>query len=115
MVVLLYICLIFIMLFLVVYLFNSGILNKCDIPVVYWASSYECGFNSNSVSLNCFSFTYFSLMVLFVIFDLEISLLLNMPEQGLMFDNFIYYNLFLIILTVGFLIELFVGYIRWNY
>lgn len=80
-----------------------------------WSSAYECGFSSNSLRFNVFSFTYFSLMVFFVIFDLEISLLLNMPEQGLMFSKFWYYYGFLFILFVGFIIEVFMGYVRWGY
>uniref|UniRef100_A0A0R3WYD2 Cytochrome c oxidase subunit 1 n=1 Tax=Hydatigena taeniaeformis TaxID=6205 RepID=A0A0R3WYD2_HYDTA len=41
------------------------------------------------MKLKCFRFTYFDLLVVFVIFDLEISLLLNMPTQGLMYWSFI--------------------------
>lgn len=80
-----------------------------------WASPYECGFRASSLRFKCFSFTYFSLLVFFVIFDLEISLLLNMPEQGLLYNKFYYYFFFISILVVGFLLELFLGYVRWGY
>nr|AEY84613.1 NADH dehydrogenase subunit 3 [Nippotaenia chaenogobii] len=94
---------------------SSGIFNKNSVVSVSWASPYECGFNSNSLSFNSFSFTYFSLLVFFVIFDLEISLLLNMPEQGLLFFNFIYYFSFLVVLSIGFITEVIFGYVRWGY
>nr|NP_114380.1 NADH dehydrogenase subunit 3 [Hymenolepis diminuta]AAK51340.1 NADH dehydrogenase subunit 3 [Hymenolepis diminuta]BAV82498.1 NADH dehydrogenase subunit 3 [Hymenolepis diminuta] len=106
---------IFICLFLVIYFFSSSLFNKGCLVVVSWASPYECGFSPSSLSFNCFSFTYFSLLVFFVIFDLEISLLLNMPEQGILFNNFYYYYVFLLILGVGFLLEVLMGYVRWGY
>nr|AEY84616.1 NADH dehydrogenase subunit 3 [Pachybothrium hutsoni] len=115
MLVLLYGLLVFGCLFLIISFFTSGIFNKSDQVVSSWSSPYECGFCSNSLSFDCFSFTYFSLLVFFVVFDLEISLLLNLPEQGLLFSNFIYYFLFLLILVFGFILEIFIGYVRWGY
>nr|UFQ88367.1 NADH dehydrogenase subunit 3 [Caulobothrium sp. LRP 10376] len=115
MIVLFYSALVFLCLFLVIIFFTSGIFNKSDQVVNSWSSPYECGFCSNSLSFNCFSFTYFSLLVFFVVFDLEISLLLNLPEQGLLFGNFIYYFSFLLILVFGFLSETIMGYVRWGY
>nr|YP_009180047.1 NADH dehydrogenase subunit 3 [Anoplocephala perfoliata]AKU46910.1 NADH dehydrogenase subunit 3 [Anoplocephala perfoliata] len=106
---------IFGLLFFIIYFFTSGVFNKLVVSVVSWGSPYECGFCSNSLSLNCFSFTYFSLLVFFVIFDLEISLLLNMPEQGLLFYNFYFYYLFIGVLAVGFLFEIWMGYVHWGY
>nr|AEY84605.1 NADH dehydrogenase subunit 3 [Litobothrium nickoli] len=104
----------FCLLFIIVFA-TSGVFNKNDVVVCSWSSPYECGFCSSSLSFNCFSFTYFSLLVFFVVFDLEISLLLNMPEQGLLFNNFIYYFFFLLILVFGFLSEITMGYVRWGY
>nr|WPK96121.1 NADH dehydrogenase subunit 3 [Microticola etholeni]WPK96123.1 NADH dehydrogenase subunit 3 [Microticola etholeni] len=105
----------FFFLFLVIWFFSSGLFNKLMLGGLSWASSYECGFSSNSLSFNNFSFTYFSLLVFFVIFDLEISLLLNMPEQGLLFNNFFFYYFFLVILLIGFFLEVMLGYVRWSY
>nr|WPK96124.1 NADH dehydrogenase subunit 3 [Paranoplocephala sp. 2 MG-2023] len=106
---------IFLLLFIVICFFSSGVFNKLVLSGLYWASPYECGFSSNSLSFNNFSFTYFSLLVFFVIFDLEISLLLNMSEQGLLVNNFFFYYLFLIILLIGFFLEVMLGYVRWSY
>nr|WPK96116.1 NADH dehydrogenase subunit 3 [Parandrya sp.] len=106
---------IFFLLFLVICFFSSGLFNKLVFSGLAWASSYECGFSSNSLSFNNFSFTYFSLLVFFVVFDLEISLLLNMPEQGLLVNNFFFYYFFLVILLIGFFFEVILGYVRWSY
>nr|UFQ89087.1 NADH dehydrogenase subunit 3 [Caulobothrium sp. MZUSP 7990] len=115
MLVLLYSGMVFFCLFALICFFTSGLFNKSDIVVSAWSSPYECGFCSNSLSFNCFSFTYFSLLVFFVVFDLEISLLLNLPEQGVLFNNFIYYFSFLLILVFGFISEILMGYVRWGY
>nr|UFQ88307.1 NADH dehydrogenase subunit 3 [Spongiobothrium variabile]UFQ89183.1 NADH dehydrogenase subunit 3 [Spongiobothrium sp. MZUSP 7999] len=115
MLVILYSMIVFFLLFFVITFFTSGLFNKGMVAVSAWSSPYECGFASSSLSFNCFSFTYFSLLVFFVVFDLEISLLLNLPEQGLLFNNFIYYFSFLLILSVGFLGEIALGYVRWGY
>lgn len=93
----------------------SGVFKKIFLRKLSWARSYECGFTSNSLRFNKFRFTYFSLLVFFVIFDLEISLLLNMPEQGLLVKNFYFYYSFLVILLVGFFFEVLLGYVRWSY
>lgn len=64
---------------------------------------------------NYFRYTYFVLLVFFVVFDLEVSLLLNMPYQGLLFKNFAYYIFFLVLLSVGFAVEINKGYVEWAY
>nr|UFQ88895.1 NADH dehydrogenase subunit 3 [Rhinebothrium sp. MZUSP 8024]UFQ88907.1 NADH dehydrogenase subunit 3 [Rhinebothrium sp. MZUSP 8025]UFQ89207.1 NADH dehydrogenase subunit 3 [Rhinebothrium cf. copianullum DJM-2021] len=115
MIVILYGFIIFFLLLIIIGFFTSGVFNKLGNVINSWSSPYECGFTSSSLSFNCFSFTYFSLLVFFVVFDLEISLLLNMPEQGLLFNNFLYYFLFLLILVFGFLGEVVLGYVRWGY
>nr|ABO21401.1 NADH dehydrogenase subunit 3 [Kotorella pronosoma] len=106
---------VFMLLFLLISFACSSLFNKGPKALNSWSSPYECGFCSSSLSFNCFSFTYFSLLVFFVVFDLEISLLLNLPEQGLLFNNFYYYFSFLLILVFGFLLELVFGYVRWGY
>lgn len=107
--------LVFVALLLVISFFTSGSFNKGGFVDVSWSRPYECGFCSNSLRFDRFSFTYFSLLVFFVVFDLEISLLLKLPEQGLLYDNFFYYFFFLLILVVGFLGEIGFGYVRWGY
>nr|WRQ18445.1 NADH dehydrogenase subunit 3 [Hydatigera kamiyai] len=105
----------FILVSLVIGFFCCGLLNKMIKFNVSWSSCYECGFFNSLMNINCFSFTYFGLLVIFVIFDLEISLLLNMPTQGFMYWSFWGYYMFLCMLAVGFLIEIFFGYVKWVY
>nr|AEY84625.1 NADH dehydrogenase subunit 3 [Tetrabothrius erostris] len=106
---------IFLVLLIVIWFFNSGVLNNFITNYTSWASPYECGFSPMSLSFNFFSFTYFSLLVFFVVFDLEISLLLNMPDQGVLFSNFYYYMFFLLVLSLSFIGEVLMGYVRWGY
>nr|AET11724.1 NADH dehydrogenase subunit 3 [Khawia sinensis] len=80
-----------------------------------WASPYECGFIPASSSFDSFSFTYFTLLIFFVVFDLEISLLLNMPEQAAVWGGFYSYIFFLLLLVGGFFVEAVAGYVRWGY
>nr|WSP01995.1 NADH dehydrogenase subunit 3 [Wallinia sp. URM-2015] len=80
-----------------------------------WVSPFECGFISSGIVENYFSYTYFVLLVFFVVFDLEVSLLLKMPLQGVLFKNFGYYFFFLLLLSVGFLVEVNKGYVEWGY
>nr|AQS80282.1 NADH dehydrogenase subunit 3 [Fasciola jacksoni] len=80
-----------------------------------WVSSFECGFLSQRVVENYFSYTYFILLVFFVVFDLEVSLLLNMPLQGVLYKNLLCYLGFLVLLGFGFLMEIRRGYVRWSY
>nr|AFH27175.1 NADH dehydrogenase subunit 3 [Caryophyllaeus laticeps] len=94
---------------------GSATLSRCVCSNGSWASPYECGFIPSSPSFDSFSFSYFSLLVFFVGFDLEISLLLNMPEQDIQGGSFFSYFLFLLIVSLGFFVESVCGYIRWGY
>nr|YP_009169429.1 NADH dehydrogenase subunit 3 [Fischoederius elongatus]AJF22821.1 NADH dehydrogenase subunit 3 [Fischoederius elongatus] len=80
-----------------------------------WVSSYECGFMSQQLVVNYFSYTCFVLLVFFVVFDLEISLLLNLPLQGMLYKNLMYYLFFLVLLCVGYAMEVYKGYALWVY
>lgn len=75
-----------------------------------WVSSFECGFLSGRIAENVFSYTYFILLVFFVIFDLEVSLLLKIPYQGVLYRKFIFYFVFLLILSIGYFVEVSKGY-----
>lgn len=111
----LYGSLIFFLLFFIIVWATGGFFKSSGLCVNSWVRPYECGFSSKSVSLKCFRFTYFSLLVFFVVFDLEVSLLLKIPEQGIMFCKFVYYYFFLLVLVMGFVLEVLLGYVRWGY
>nr|AUL93151.1 NADH dehydrogenase subunit 3 [Cercaria capricornia] len=108
----------FLLVFFLVFVFHSFGWNSDWFSlegVRSWASSFECGFLGQRLVENSFSYTYFILLVFFVVFDLEISLLLNMPLQGLLFKNLVYYLFFLFLLSVGFSFEVSKGYVEWSY
>lgn len=75
--------------------------------------SYECGFEPNSYTRIFFSYRFFLISILFIIFDVEISLILPVPflmEREIGFWIFI---LFLIILIVGLMYEYICGSLDW--
>nr|AUL93146.1 NADH dehydrogenase subunit 3 [Cercaria capricornia]AUL93147.1 NADH dehydrogenase subunit 3 [Cercaria capricornia]AUL93148.1 NADH dehydrogenase subunit 3 [Cercaria capricornia]AUL93149.1 NADH dehydrogenase subunit 3 [Cercaria capricornia]AUL93150.1 NADH dehydrogenase subunit 3 [Cercaria capricornia] len=108
----------FFIIFLLVFVFHLYFWNSdwFSLPGLRsWVSSFECGFVSQRLVENYFSYTYFILLVFFVVFDLEVSLLLNMPLQGVLFKNLSYYLFFLFLLSVGFSVEVSKGYVEWGY
>nr|AYH51410.1 NADH dehydrogenase subunit 3 [Posthodiplostomum centrarchi] len=112
-VMLLYFIPFFIILVYHLYYWNFGVMSFEDTRV--WISPYECGFLGTSVVENVFSYTYFILMVFFVVFDLEISLLINVPFQGVMYSNFFFYVCFIVLLALSYFVEVEKGYVSWNY
>jgi NADH-ubiquinone oxidoreductase chain 3 len=67
-------------------------------------SSYECGFEHNSLSRVPFSLRYFFLTLLFLLFDLEVILMLFLPFS--LFSSLFVVVLFVVVL---FVVVLFVG------
>nr|YP_011008467.1 NADH dehydrogenase subunit 3 [Dactylogyrus tuba]WCF76311.1 NADH dehydrogenase subunit 3 [Dactylogyrus tuba] len=79
-----------------------------------WSTPFECGFISHPVKINSFSSGVFVLLVFFVVFDLEVSLLLNIVFQEEFFKNLGYYCAFLLVVAVGFVAEVTLGFVRWH-
>lgn len=81
-----------------------------DIEVI---RPYECGFDSNSFTRLTFSYRFFLISILFIIFDVEISLILPVPFLlGREIGIFIFF-IFLFILVVGLLYEYYYGSLDW--
>nr|QIX04632.1 NADH dehydrogenase subunit 3 [Brachylecithum sp. PakAb2] len=92
------------------FLFYSGwVVNSSGSRV--WVSVFECGFMTGRVVENRFGDTYLSLLVFYVIFDLEVALIVNFPLENLLFKSFFYFLFFVLLLVVGFFFEVFGGYI----
>lgn len=76
-------------------------------------TSYECGFEQYSLSRIPLSIRYFILTLVFLIFDLEIVLLVFSPFDILRFINSSYAYFvslsFILILTIGLLFEWYDG------
>lgn len=80
---------------------------------IEFISRYECGFDSNCFTRLTFSYRFFIISILFIIFDVEISLILPIPyliEED--FSIFIFY-IFISILIVGFIYEYYYGSLEW--
>nr|YP_009442306.1 NADH dehydrogenase subunit 3 [Paratetraonchoides inermis]ATN95416.1 NADH dehydrogenase subunit 3 [Paratetraonchoides inermis] len=106
----------FLIFFLIIFIYhlninNNFFLNNNNI----WSSSFECGFLSQSFSLSNYSNTFLILLVFFVIFDIEISLLLNITFNYPLYNNLIFYWIFLFYISIGFLIEILNNFINWDY
>ncbi len=71
------------------------------------ASSYECGFEQHSLSRIPISIRYFLLTLVFLIFDLEVILLLFTPLDLILGVN----KSFLILVSLIFILLLFLGLI----
>lgn len=73
-------------------------------------SSYECGFEHHNVSRVPFSLRYFFLTLIFLLFDLEIVLIMFIPFMIYSVNFYIR----MLILTVFLFILLFSLYYEWN-
>lgn len=79
-------------------------------------SSYECGFEPNNLSRVPFSLRYFFLTLVFLLFDLEVVLILFISY--FIFSSFIFFNsivliLFLFVLLAGLFYEWQDGTLDW--
>lgn len=76
---------------------------------------FECGFNSITINRLSFSLQYFIIRILFLVFDLEIILILPVIEEikkSYLVLNFLFFLLTLLIL--GLFIEWFYGMVDWR-
>lgn len=76
-------------------------------------SSYECGFDAYSSTRLVFSYRFFLISILFIIFDVEISLMLPIPFLLLRELGIVVFFLFIFILLVGLVYEYFYGSLDW--
>lgn len=79
-------------------------------------SPYECGFNPLSSARLPFSIRFFLVAILFLLFDLEIALLLPLPWGNQLetpLTTFIWASVVLALLTLGFIYEWTQGGLEW--
>lgn len=79
-------------------------------------TSYECGFEHHRLSRVPFSLRYFFLTLIFLLFDLEIILLLFFPYSSyfsLRFISFLIVVVFVVFLFIGLLYEWKDGRLEW--
>jgi len=68
-------------------------------------SQFECGFSNINPSHLPFSFQFFLVAILFLIFDVEISMVLSYPMESQSIKTYVVIFSFLIILTIGLIYE----------
>jgi NADH:ubiquinone oxidoreductase subunit 3 (subunit A) len=68
---------------------------------------YECGFSPFNATRDTYNIHFYVVAVLFLVFDVEITLLFPIMFSITVFNSFIFWNIFLllVILFFGFLIE----------
>nr|WNH21628.1 NADH dehydrogenase subunit 3 [Tigrigobius macrodon] len=79
-------------------------------------SPYECGFDPLGSARLPFSMRFFLVAILFLLFDLEIALLLPLPwgdQLPLPLNSFLWAALVLLILTLGLMYEWAQGGLEW--
>jgi len=69
-----------------------------------WAP-FECGLNSPYPQHLPFSIQFFLVAILFLVFDVEISLLVPFPIEEKVTKNMVYIYVFITILLIGLLYE----------
>nr|AFY64342.1 NADH dehydrogenase subunit 3 [Limulus polyphemus] len=77
------------------------------------SSPYECGFNPFSSSRIPFSLRFFLISIIFLIFDVEIALLLPIPLTTSLKNSMITLSIFLMILILGLFHEWNQGALEW--
>ena len=82
-------------------------------PETEKVSAYECGFEPFTDTRQQFEVRFFLVAILFIIFDLEISLLFPWAVV-INFVNFWFIMLFLFILTIGLVYEWKKGGLEWE-
>ncbi|TDJ90696.1 NADH-quinone oxidoreductase subunit A, partial [Klebsiella pneumoniae] len=77
-----------------------------DIEII---SPYECGFDPNCLSRITFSYRFFLISILFIIFDVEISLILPIPFLIEIQLRLIFFYFFILVLISGLIYEYYYG------
>nr|YP_010555949.1 NADH dehydrogenase subunit 3 [Comatella stelligera]UYR95517.1 NADH dehydrogenase subunit 3 [Comatella stelligera] len=87
------------------------------IPNSQKVSPYECGFDPLNSARVPFSFRFFLVAILFLLFDLEIALLFPLPYSLFLLFNSFYVifisSFFLVLLTLGLIYEWINGGLEW--
>lgn len=74
---------------------------------------YECGFDPKSITRMTFSYRFFLISILFIIFDVEIVLILPVPFLLRRVLGLWVFVFFILVLIVGLLYEYYYGSLDW--
>nr|QWT28940.1 NADH dehydrogenase subunit 3 [Girardia tigrina] len=94
----------------------------CYVDQIYFynreiISSYECGFDSKDTSRLPFSLYFFLILLVFIVFDVELCFLLQVPYEsfGFYYGNRLFFLFVVYLLVSGVLLELFSGILLWKF
>nr|YP_010580144.1 NADH dehydrogenase subunit 3 [Trichogramma pretiosum]UZS90445.1 NADH dehydrogenase subunit 3 [Trichogramma pretiosum] len=106
---------IFSMVILMIMIMAMLILSKKSFKNREKLSSFECGFDSISKSRIPFSLSFYLIAMIFLIFDVEISLILPMIKSYSIYIFMLNFNFILIflILLIGLFLEWKEGALKW--
>lgn len=76
-------------------------------------SSYECGFDPRSRARLVFSYKFFLISILFIVFDVEISLIISVPFFIIRRLGVFVFFLFIFVLILGLVYEYYYGALDW--
>nr|AVP81944.1 NADH dehydrogenase subunit 3 [Sylvirana malayana] len=111
---------------MLIFLFMTAIISLIMVLVSFWlplispdtekSSPYECGFDPLGSARLPYSMRFFLVAILFLLFDLEIALLLPTP-WAIQLPNpiltIVWTSIIIILLTLGFLYEWLQGGLEW--
>nr|YP_009827243.1 NADH dehydrogenase subunit 3 [Trichopria drosophilae]QIV21183.1 NADH dehydrogenase subunit 3 [Trichopria drosophilae] len=106
---------IFMFIMFIMYLLNF-ILMKKKIKIYEKMLSFECGFDLFSIQRMPFSLQFYLISIIFLIFDIEISLLMPMLysiNMILLYKWILIFNFMIIILLLGLYLEWNEGILYW--
>lgn len=114
----LYVLIVIVLLMFILFIANIFIIEKGLLNDIREENtSYECGFEHNSLSRVPFSIRYFMLTVVFLVFDVEVVLMLFLPYSLLTYVStsflVIIVLFFAVVLVLGLFYEWFDGSLEW--
>nr|UJY97868.1 NADH dehydrogenase subunit 3 [Anastatus fulloi] len=104
-----------ILMIIMLMIFLNFILSKKNYKNREKMSPFECGFDPMSKSRKPFSLQFYLISIIFLIFDVEIAIILPMVKSFSFIYYFILFNLLIIIiiLLIGLYLEWFEGALIW--
>nr|AGC94481.1 NAHD dehydrogenase subunit 3 [Scolopocryptops sp. 1 YG-2013] len=97
-------------------MFLSSVISKKSSKDREKSSPFECGFDPYKTARSPFSLRFFLIAMIFLIFDVEITLLIPIPmilKQNFDLPSLILITIFLILLLIGLIYEWKTGALNW--
>nr|AZL93071.1 NADH dehydrogenase subunit 3 [Alloxysta sp. ZJUH_2016001] len=103
----------FLILFMLILLKLNFILSKKNYKIRNKLTPFECGFDAISKLRLPFSINFFMISIIFLIFDVEISLILPVIKKFNLIDHKYLFMMIVVILIIGLYYEWKEGSLKW--